>query len=53
MPENFYGYPLEDREKEDIGEMYQPDQMKPDNPLKQIKGKPLDPKKPPTHGKKF
>jgi hypothetical protein len=52
MAENYYGYPLEDREKEDIGEAKKPDEAK-TNPLKQISGKPLAPKKPPHPGKKF
>lgn len=52
MPENFYGYPLEEREQDEIGEAPRPDHMK-ESPLKQIKGKPLPPKKPSTPGKKF
>jgi hypothetical protein len=52
MAENYYGYPLEDREKEDIGEAERPDKAS-EQPLKQIGGKPLPPKKPATPGKKF
>jgi hypothetical protein len=52
MVENFYGYPLEDREKEPTGEAQTPDKAR-EEPLKQIGGKPLPPKQPPTPGKKF
>ncbi len=51
MAENYYGYPLEDREKEDIGGLPKPDERK-EEPLKQISGPPPKPRGKPTLMKK-